>query len=75
VTDAAMVVRAECVMLNKGPHIVETGRTLDDLLKRMQAHQSKKCSLLRLLRVAEGFVSPLKPLPPAPPARREGKIL
>jgi len=50
ITDAAMGERAECVMLNKGPHIVEAMRTLDDILRRMQAHQTKKRSLLRALR-------------------------
>lgn len=49
ITDAAMGNRAECVMLNKGPYIVETMRTLDDILRRMQAHQKKKRSLLRAL--------------------------
>ena len=42
ITDAAMSERAECVMLNKGPHILDAMRTLDDILRRMQAHQSKK---------------------------------
>ena len=50
ITDAAMGERAECVMLNKGPHITEAMRTLDDILQRMQAHQTKKRSLLRALR-------------------------
>jgi pyruvate kinase len=50
ITDAAMGVRAECVMLNKGPYIVDAMRTLDDILTRMQAHQSKKRPLLRALR-------------------------
>jgi pyruvate kinase len=50
ITDAAMGERAECVMLNKGPFIVDAMRTLDDILKRMQAHQSKKRPLLRALR-------------------------
>ncbi len=50
VTDAAMGERAECVMLNKGPYIVEAMHTLDDILRRMQAHQAKKRSLLRALR-------------------------
>jgi pyruvate kinase len=49
VTDAAMGVRAECVMLNKGPHVIETIRMLDNILHRMQAHQWKKRSLLRQL--------------------------
>jgi pyruvate kinase len=49
ITDAAMGERAECVMLNKGPHITEAMRTLDDILRRMQAHQAKKRPLLRAL--------------------------
>ncbi|MBK6714719.1 MAG: pyruvate kinase [Burkholderiales bacterium] len=49
ITDAAMGERAECVMLNKGPHIVAAMHTLDDILQRMQAHQDKKRSLLRAL--------------------------
>jgi pyruvate kinase len=49
VTDAAMGARAECVMLNKGPHIIETIRMLDNILYRMQSHQWKKRSLLRQL--------------------------
>ncbi|WP_349970736.1 pyruvate kinase [Pseudomonas caspiana] len=53
ITDAAMGVRAECVMLNKGPHILEAMGTLDDLLVRMQGHRSKKRDLLRKLSIAE----------------------
>ncbi|NLE99235.1 MAG: pyruvate kinase [Propionibacterium sp.] len=49
VTDAAMSERAECVMLNKGPFIVEAIRFLHDVLERMQDHQSKKRTLLRRL--------------------------
>jgi pyruvate kinase len=50
VTDAAMATRAECVMLNKGPHIEAAVRTLDDILRRMAEHQHKKNPLLRALR-------------------------
>ena len=49
VTDAAMSERAECVMLNKGPHITDAIHTLDSILTRMQDHQHKKRSLLRRL--------------------------
>jgi pyruvate kinase len=49
ITDAAMGVRAECVMLNKGAHIIEAIQSLDDILHRMQSHQLKKSSLLRRL--------------------------
>jgi pyruvate kinase len=53
ITDAAMGERAECVMLNKGPYILEAVRTLDDILTRMQAHQRKKSAMLRHLHVAD----------------------
>jgi pyruvate kinase len=52
ITDAAMGHRAECVMLNKGPHMLSAVRVLDDILKRMQAHQSKKRAMLRELQLA-----------------------
>ena len=54
ITDAAMGHRAECVMLNKGPYVLQAVRTLDDILRRMQAHQAKKRSMLRELRLAGG---------------------
>jgi pyruvate kinase len=50
ITDAAMGSRAECVMLNKGPHILQALRTLDDILCRMRSHLSKKRPLLRALK-------------------------
>jgi pyruvate kinase len=53
ITDATMAERAECVMLNKGPHVVKAVRVLSDILIRMQAHQNKKRSLFRKLRVSE----------------------
>ena len=56
ITDAAMGERAECVMLNKGPYVLEAVRTLDDILGRMQTHQEKKRSMLRKLGVAAGFI-------------------
>lgn len=55
VTDAAMGERAECVMLNKGAHITEAVRFLDNLVRRMQTHQSKKRPMLRALSVAKRF--------------------
>jgi pyruvate kinase len=57
ITDAAMGERAECVMLNKGPYVVEAVRALDDILRRMQDHQAKKRSTLRSLRIADEFKS------------------
>ena len=50
ITDAAMAGRAECVMLNKGPFLLEAVHVLDDVLTRMQGHQSKKTARLRALR-------------------------
>ena len=52
ITDAAMGERAECVMLNKGPHLNEAVRVLEDILQRMEAHQSKKSARLRRLRLS-----------------------
>jgi pyruvate kinase len=57
VTDAAMSERAECVMLNKGPFIREAVSTLDNILRRMQAHQSKKRAMLRPLHLAHNVLS------------------
>ena len=50
ITDAAMGERAECVMLNKGPHLRDAVSALDDILVRMQNHQVKKSSMLRRLK-------------------------
>jgi len=49
ISDAGLGVRAECVMLNKGPYITQAIQTLDDILKRMGGHQNKKRPLLRAL--------------------------
>ena len=50
ITDAAMGVRADCVMLNKGPYMVKAVTALNDILRRMETHQRKKTSMLRQLR-------------------------
>lgn len=52
VTDAAMGVRAECVMLNKGPYIAEAMHFLSGVLNRMRSHQHKKRAMLRELAVS-----------------------
>ncbi|ARN80858.1 pyruvate kinase [Methylocystis bryophila] len=41
-TDAAMAQRADCVMLNKGPHVVDAVALLRDILTRMDRHHIKK---------------------------------
>lgn len=68
ITDAAMGVRAECVMLNKGPRITEAISTLDDILRRMGKHQAKKRSLLRRLRASD-YVHTPPPNSDTPPPR------
>ena len=45
-------------MLNKGPHVVEAIRALDDILGRMATHQAKKVPLLRPLSVAKDLDDP-----------------
>ena len=47
ITDAASAQRAECVMLNKGPHIIEAIQVLDDILARMGEVQRKSRTLMR----------------------------
>jgi pyruvate kinase len=51
VSDAAMSIRAECAMLNKGPNIVETVRFLDGILQRMGNHYHKRRLMMRPLSV------------------------
>jgi pyruvate kinase len=47
VTDAAAAQRAECVMLNKGPFILDAIGALDDILARMGEVQRKSRTLMR----------------------------
>ena len=49
ISDAAMSQRADCVMLNKGPHILAAIRMLDNILRRMQKRQFKKTARMRKL--------------------------
>lgn len=48
-TDAAMSQRAECVMLNKGPHLAEGVAFLRGVLERMDRHQDKKSAQMGAL--------------------------
>jgi pyruvate kinase len=66
ITDAAMGERAECVMLNKGAHVVKAVKMLDGILGRMQDHQQKKRSMLRQLRMATAFGKTSQELVPQP---------
>lgn len=49
VTDAAMAERAECIMLNKGPFVLDAIDVLDHVVARMQSHQQKKSARMRAL--------------------------
>lgn len=44
-----MGVRAECVMLNQDPYVVDAVKVMSNILVCMQAHQKKKISRLRAL--------------------------
>ena len=46
ITDAAMAQRAECVMLNKGPHITEAIRMIDEIMKSMEGYHQKQAPII-----------------------------
>lgn len=48
-TDAAMAMRAECVMLNKGPFVAEATRMLARVIRDMEPRQYKKRALFTKL--------------------------
>ena len=56
ITDAATAQRAECVMLNKGPHIRSAIGMLDTILKSTEAYQEKKAPMLPVLEVQEAVL-------------------
>jgi pyruvate kinase len=58
ITDAARSSGADCVMLNKGEHIVKTLKTLKNIFKRMGDHQYKKRFIFRPLSIAKRFFEP-----------------
>jgi pyruvate kinase len=49
ITDAASGSRAECVMLNKGPYILQAVAALDSILRREACHRRKNLSVLHPL--------------------------
>ena len=53
ISDATLGTRAECIMLNKGPHIREAIAILKTILDRMKDHVSKKKDTSRPLNVAQ----------------------
>ncbi|HCW09055.1 MAG TPA: pyruvate kinase, partial [Cytophagales bacterium] len=46
----------ECVMLNKGPFVVKTVKTLADILLRHASHRDKKRYIHRPLSIASYFI-------------------
>jgi pyruvate kinase len=54
ITDAAMGQRAECVMLNKGEHVLEAVHTLAELLRTAERHHVKKRQVFRELTEQRG---------------------
>jgi len=52
VSDAALAIRAECVMLNKGAHIIPTIELLQGVLQRMNSHHDKQHPSMRRLSVS-----------------------
>lgn len=55
ISDVALAARAECVMLNKGPYILEAVRSLADILNRMTGQLNKNKFRYRPLKIAKKF--------------------
>lgn len=60
ISDAALGVHAECVMLNKGPYINDAIKVLKDILIRMEGHSFKKKNELRALNLSKKYVKKLQ---------------
>lgn len=50
ITDASMAQSAECVMLNKGPHITEAIKMLNDIMQSMEIYHDKKAPMIPMLK-------------------------
>lgn len=57
ITDAAHAALADCVMINKGNHIIRTMETLRDILIRSGGHHVKKRYTFRPLAIASRFMT------------------
>jgi pyruvate kinase len=66
ISDAALSVRSECVMLNKGPYILDAISQLRTILNRMESHSSKNKNALRPLRIARKNLKRIKSLRESP---------
>jgi len=49
ITDAAMAQRADCIMLNKGPHIISAINMLDNIIRSMQKSTDSRKPKVRIL--------------------------
>jgi pyruvate kinase len=56
ISDVVKATRAECVLLNKGPHIIDAIKTFENIDRRMAAHEYKMHKTLRELNLAKSFV-------------------
>ena len=56
ITDAAHAAMAECVMINKGDHIIEVIVTLRNIFHRIGGHHIKKRFTFRPLSIARRFI-------------------
>ena len=45
ITDVSMSQRAECVMLNKGPYIIQAVKLLDNILQNLETYQEKNAPI------------------------------
>lgn len=57
ITDVAMAERAECVMLNKGPHILAAIKLLDQLLRSMQDYHVKTSAMKPSLELRDDWAN------------------
>ena len=49
ITDAAMAQRADCIMLNKGPHIIAAINMLDNIIRSMQKSTDTRKPKVKIL--------------------------
>ena len=49
ITDAATALKAECVMLNKGPYIIEALKLIDYILKSLHKYHDKNESVFPIM--------------------------
>lgn len=66
ISDVTISAQAECVMLNKGPHIVAAVKVLHNILIRMQGHSLKNKNTLRALEVAKNSLAKINYLGASP---------